>query len=174
MSNYKFHALAEFKAAGWLDDSGKYNNEMQEAICTNVLKMLDIFADEGHSGSSASYTINLFKKIASFEPLGPLTGADDEWHEVGDGVFQNKRMCSVFKRADRFDGQAYWLDSKVFWEWCSSPDIDDSKLFKSYFTNSDSCVPIEFPWVKPEKSEYVFTPTEQFPNEDLTELPFMS
>jgi hypothetical protein len=146
---------------------------MQEAICNGVLKMLDIFADEGHSGSSAPYAINLFKKIASFEPLGPLTGEDDEWvcHQDGrpNGValYQNKRMGSVFKQSDRFDGKPYWLDGKVFWEWATHPDIDDGKPFKSYFTSAESRVVIEFPWTKPEKSEYVFVPTDKFPNEDL-------
>lgn len=173
MSNYKTHAMREFRYAGWVDENGNFKDEMQEAICNGVLKMLDIFADEGHSGSSAPYAINLFKKIASFEPLGPLTGEDDEWvcHQDGrtDGVavYQNKRMGSVFKQSDRFDGQAYWLDGKVFWEWTSHSDIDDGKPFKSYWTNADSRVVIEFPWVKPEHSEYVFVPNDEFPNEDL-------
>ena len=168
MSNYVNHAMREFQYAGWLNEDGTYKDEMQEAICNNVLKMLAIFADEGHSGSSAPYAINLFKKIASFEPIAPLTGAYDEWHMVTDGgviVYQNKRMSSVFKQSDRFDGQAYWLDGKVFWEWYSAPDIDDGKPFKSYYTSSESLVPITFPWNKPESSEYVFVPTDEYPNE---------
>ena len=166
MSNYKTHALNEFRAAGWLDDNG-YTDEMQEAICNHVLALLDVFDGEGHSGSSAPYTVNLFKRLALFEPVAPLTGEDWEWNEVGDGVFQNKRMGSVFKHADRFDGRPYWLDGKVFWEWASNPDIDDGKPFKCYYTGGDSFVVIEFPWVKPESSEYVFAPTKEFPNEVL-------
>jgi hypothetical protein len=102
-----------------------------------------------------------------------LTGEDDEWVCHQDGrtndvaVYQNKRMSSVFKQSDRFDGKPYWLDGKVFWEWATHPDIDDGKPFKSYYTNGDSFVPIEFPWTKPEKSEYVFVPTDEFPNEEL-------
>jgi hypothetical protein len=172
VSNFHKHAIQEFRAAGWLDSDGNFKDEMQEAICNNVLKMLDIFADEGHSGSSAPYAINLFSKIAGFEPIAPLTGADDEWfchsdeRTNGVSVYQNKRFSSVFKQSDRFDGQAYWLDGKVFWSWHSSPDIDDGEPFKSYFTSKDSMVPITFPWVKPE-SQYVFVPTEKFPNEVL-------
>ena len=174
MSNYEKHAINEFRAAGWLNEDGSYKDEMQEAICNNVLKMLEIFADEGHSGSSAPYAINLFKKIASFEPLGPLTGADDEWVCHQDGrtngvaVYQNKRFSSVFKQGDRFDGKPYWLDGKIFWEWHSNPDIDGGKPFKTYFTGKDSMVTIEFPWMKPEP-QYVFSPSDEFPNEDLTE-----
>ena len=103
MSNYKTHALDEFRAAGWLNEDGSYKDEMQQAICEHVLKLLDVFAGEGHSGSSAPYAINMFSKLAAFEPLVPLTGEDWEWNEVHDGVYQNKRCSHVFKQADRFD-----------------------------------------------------------------------
>jgi hypothetical protein len=173
MSNYKFHAMNEFRAAGWLDDNGKYCDEMQEAICNHVLALLDVFSDEGHSGSSAPYTIGVFSKLAKFEPIAPLTGEDWEWNEISDDrtngvtVYQNKRMGSVFKQSDRFNGKAYWLDGKVFWEWVSFDDMYDGAPFKSYYTGKDSLVAIEFPWVKPESSEYVFVPTKEFPNETL-------
>jgi hypothetical protein len=173
MDNYKFHALNEFRAAGWMKEDGTFEDEMQEAVCKHVLALLDVFGDEGHSGTSAPYTINLFKRLASFEPISPLTGEDWEWNEICDErtnnvrVYQNKRMGSVFKQSDRFDGKAYWLDGKVFWEWYSAPDIDDGKPFKSHYTSSDSRVMIEFPWVPPEP-EYVFVPNDQFPNEVLT------
>ena len=48
MSNLHKHALDEFRAAGWTDENGKFNDEMQEAICNHILKLLDVFADEGH------------------------------------------------------------------------------------------------------------------------------
>lgn len=165
MSNYKFHAQQEFRAAGWVDENGKYTDEMQGWICEHVLTLLDVFADEGHSGSSAPYVINVFSKLAKFEPLAPLTGEDWEWNEVSNGtdgvMYQNNRMSSVFK--DGLDGQAYWLDGKVFWEWFKDTD---GEVFKSHYTSSDSKVFIEFPWVKPE-SEYVFVPTAKYPNEVL-------
>lgn len=167
MSNYKTHAMREFQIAGWCDENGKFEDEMQEAICDHVLRLLDVFADEGHSGSSAPYTINLFKTLARFEPITPLTGADIEWHDVGDGSYQNKRNSAVFKQADRFDGKPYYLDGKVFWEWASSPDIDDGTPFKSYFTNNESIVVIDFPWTQPEKPEYIFRSTVEFPYEVL-------
>ena len=49
MSNLHKHALMEFKAAGWLNDIG-YTDEMQGMICSHVMQLLDVFADEGHSG----------------------------------------------------------------------------------------------------------------------------
>jgi len=114
MSNLEIHAKLEFKAAGWLDDEGNYIDEMQEAVCRHVLALLDVFSAEGHSGSSAPYTVDLFKKLAMFEPVVPLTGEDWEWHEASEGVFQNTRCSHVFKQKDRFDGQAYDIDGKIF------------------------------------------------------------
>ena len=151
MSNYESHAWVEFKAAGWVDENNKFNDEMQEAICMNVLKLLEVFEEEGHSGSSAPYAINLFEKLAKFEPIAPITGDDWEWNEVSNGVFQNKRCSHVFKQADRFDGQPYDIDAVVFWEWYT--DKESGEKFKSYYTSSDSFKPITFPYTP--KREYV-------------------
>lgn len=151
MSNYNSHAMAEFRAAGWIDENGKYNDEMQQAICEHVLKLLEVFNDEGHSGSSAPYAINMFKSLASFEPLVPLTGEDWEWvrSDWGDKpVYQNARCSHVFKDAD---GRAYDINSKVFWEWYT--DSETGEKYKSYFTNQDSRAYIEFPYTP--KIEYV-------------------
>lgn len=150
MSNLQKHALQEFMAAGWLDGEGKFKDEMQEMICKHVLKLIEVFSEEGHSGSSAPYAINLFQKLASFEPIAPLTGEDWEWCEVSDGVFQNKRCSRVFKQADRFNGQAYDIDGKIFWEWYT--DKETGEKFKSYYTSSESFVPVTFP----------YTPTKEY------------
>jgi hypothetical protein len=161
MSNYHKHALEEFRAAKWLDENGNYCDEMQEAICKHILKLLNVFGEEGHSGSTAPYTINLFSKLAAFEPVVPITGEDWEWVEVSTGVYQNKRCSHVFKQADRFNGQAYDIDGRVFWEWVKSSI--DGTIYKSYFTGGDSFVPITFPYTP--KREYVFRPTDEFPSE---------
>jgi hypothetical protein len=160
MSNIHNHAMMEFRAAKWVDENGEYCDEMQEAICKHVLKLLDVFADEGHSGSSAPYTVDLFKKLAMFEPVVPLTGEDWEWLDHG-YCMQNKRCSHVFKQADRFDGQAYDIDGKIFWEWA----VYEGETFKSHFTSGESQVPITFPYTP--KREYVFRPTKDFPNEVL-------
>ena len=163
MNNYHKHAMTEFRAAGFLDENGNYVDEMQEAICKHTLKLLDVFDGEGHSGSSAPYAINLFSKLAAFQTLSPVTGEDWEWVEVGDGVYQNKRCCHVFKQADRFDGQAYDIDGKIFWEWYKSEE--SGEMSKIHFTSAESCVPITFPYTP--KSEDIFRPTDEFPSEFL-------
>ena len=143
MSNYKTHAMTEFRAAGWVDESGKYCDEMQQMICEHVLNLLDVFADEGHSGSSAPYALNVFKKLASFEPITPITGEDWEWNEVGEGMFQNKRCSHVFK--DAKDGEAYDSEGRIFREPSGS-----------CYQGKGSRVPITFPYTP--KREYVDVP----------------
>jgi hypothetical protein len=142
MSNLHNHALAEFRAAGWTDADGKFEDEMQEDICKHVLELLKVFSDEGHSGTTAPYTVNMFKKLAMFEPLVPLTGEDWEWNECGNGVFQNKRCSRVFKQADRFNGQAYDIEGKVFREPSGA-----------CYTGAESRVLVTFPYTP--KTEYV-------------------
>ena len=118
----------EFKATGWTDENGKFNDDMQEAICNHVLKLLEVFDGEGHSGSTAPYTINMFSRLANFKPIAPLTGEDWEWHDTGHG-YQNKRASHVFKD---YNGECYDIDGKVFWEWSRrSLDVDEEGYPKS-------------------------------------------
>ena len=149
--------MTEFRAAGWIDENSKYYDEMQQAICEHVLKLLEVFADEGHSGSSAPYAINVFKTLASFEPLVPLTGEDWEWNDIseygGGTKYQNKRCSRVFKD---IDGRTYDIEGKVFWKWWTNPETGEKS--KSYFTNSNSHVYIEFPYTP--TREYVYRKSE--------------
>lgn len=133
-------------------------------LAEGTLELLKVFADQGHSGSSAPYAVALFEKLALWKPIAPLDGEDDEWMYVGEGTWQNVRNSAVFKGED---GQAYWMDGRVFWEWYTHPEIDDGKPFKSYYTSRDSRIDITFPWTQPDEREYVFVPTEEFPNEEL-------
>lgn len=153
MSNLKTHALDEFRAAGWVDENGRFKDDMQEAICNHVLKLLEVFSDEGHSGSTAPYAINLFSTLAKFEPLVPLTGEDWEWVDVSeyggrdDGpLYQNKRCGRVFKDSSG----AYDIDGIVFWEWWTDPESGEKS--KTYFTSRDSRVYVTFPYTP--KTEY--------------------
>lgn len=152
MSNYEKHAQMEFRAAGWTDENGNFKDEMQEAICAHVLKLLEVFDDEGHSGSSAPYAINLFSKLAKFEPVAPLTGEDWEWSDVSeyggrdDGpLWQNKRCSHVFKDNDG----AYDSNGIVWYDWYTN---EEGEKHKSHFTNHKSRVPVTFPYVP--KTEY--------------------
>lgn len=162
MSKTIEHAMAEFRAAGWWSEETGWSDEMQEELCKGVLDLLNVFSEQGHSGSSAPYAVNVFKKLAMWEPIAPLTGEDWEWVDHGDGLFQNKRCGAVFKDTKQFGGQAYHIDAKVFWEW----GMFEGEAHKNHYTSFDSRQPIVFPYTP--KTEYVFVPTEGFPNEILS------
>jgi hypothetical protein len=162
MSRMVEWAESELRLAGY--DVNDPEDGPNRWLAEGTIELLKVFAEQGHSGFSAPFAVALFEKLAMWKPIAPLTGADDEWNDVGDGVWQNKRNSAVFKKED---GQAYWMDGRVFWSWYSAPDIDDGKPYKSYFTNWNSRVNIEFPWVQPDEPEYVFEPTDEFPNEEL-------
>ena len=122
-------------------------DEMQDMVKKDVLQLIEVFAKQGHSGFSAPYVLAVFCKLAKYEPLGPLTGADDEWTEASKGVFQNNRCSEVFKNGK--DGEAYWINGKIF----RDPN-------GCTYTNKDSNVPVVFPWTKPEP-EVVDVPAEE-------------
>ena len=140
-------AKRELDLAGYKesDDPDDIDNWMRN----DVLKLLEMFVEQGHSGFSANYAIKLFQTLANWKPLAPLTGEPDEWTEVGPDVWQNKRASNVFKGED---GRAYWYDGIVFWEWVTP---EEGEPYKSYFTSADSRVFIDrFPWTMPEHPEY--------------------
>ena len=130
------HARRELEIAGMFDKDSDYGGMLGTAI----IDMMKLFSMEGHSGFSASMTTSIFEKISRFEPITPLTGADDEWFEYSPDNFQNKRCGRVFK--DGKEAQAYDIDGKVFRE----PD-------GVCFTSRDSRVPVTFPYVP--TTEYV-------------------
>lgn len=130
------HAEREFLAAGYLPLDQQQEEGPNKWVQENVLELLEVFARQGHSGSSAPYVVEMFRKLALHELLVPLSGAEDEWNEVGGGVFQNNRCSHVFKDKDSFNGQAYDLFGRVFRE----PD-------GCCYTSADSRVPVTFPYM---------------------------
>jgi len=151
MSNYKTYAEREFRAAGWLDENGKFNDEMQEAACKHVLALLEVFAEEGHSGSSALYVIDIFTKLVGFKPLTPITCSEDEWAEVGENMYQNTRLAGLFK--DGEEGRPYYLNAVVFRE-------KDGSCFTGFFRGASSCQYVRLP----------FTPKTFYINVDSWEV----
>lgn len=155
MSNLIKHAEKELDLIGLTDEDG-YNSSMRK----HILHMIKEFADEGHSGFSGSYAIQILTRLLDFKPLAPLTGEDDEWNDIasyGDGTtmrWQNKRHGSVFKDAD---GSCYDIDGKVFWEWWR--DLKTGEAIKIYYTAYDSRVPVTFPYTVPDKPIYEYRHT---------------
>ncbi|MDB4575399.1 hypothetical protein N9112_00385 [bacterium] len=134
------HAKAEFERLGWPGEC-----EMQEQVCNNVYELLEAFSEQGHSGTSAPYVINLFKRLAMLEPISPLKGTDDEWFEYVGDMYQNKHCSDLFK--DGKDGVAYWSTGRIFRE----PD-------GCTYVSRNSAVSVEFPWTRPKEPEIVDVP----------------
>lgn len=138
MSNLVDYAKDELNRIGMIDSGDPYNEFGAKAI----LDLIELFDSQGHSGFTASYVINAFNRLARFKPLSPLTGKDDEWNDVGDGLQQNKRYSAVFKDKN---GAVYNVDGKVF--------TDDGEV---WYGCKDSRVDITFPYVVPNEPEYVY------------------
>jgi len=112
-SNLYQHAKRELTFAGLLSKDSDYNGMLGEA----ALDLIEVFARQGHSGCSAGLTIQLFKELASFKNLTPITNNPDEWMDVAEAyngkeaVWQNRRCSSLFSNNG---GKTYY-------------DIDDKK-----------------------------------------------
>ena len=136
----KEYGRKELEKIGYFKEG---DNPYNVAVANAILELLDVFDNQSHSGFSAPYVIGKFKRLAMFKPISPLTGEDDEWNEMKDGSFQNKRYSAVFK--DKKDGKAYNIEGKIF----------SDNGGKTWFTNRDSRVYIDFPYTVPEYPEKV-------------------
>ena len=138
MSNLVDYAKDELKRIGMIDSGEACNDWATKAI----LDLIELFASQGHSGFTAPYVVKAFSRLAMFKPISPLTGKDDEWDDIDDGFFQNKRYASVFKDKD---GTAYNIKGKVF--------TDDGEL---WYINRDSSENVTFPYKVPNEPEHVY------------------
>lgn len=134
---------------------------MQQAIDKNILELINVFSNQHHSGFTATYVIDILQRLLHYKPLTSLTGEDDEWEDVtsygyNTPTFQNKRCSAVFKD----DKGAYWVEGKIF----------SSDLGHTWYTNSDSCVPVTFPFNVPDKSEVVVIDNKEDREEILDDI----
>lgn len=124
---YKDHAIRELRAIGYdiKENEDKAFKKLKDdeidindVVVESLLELLEVFSKQGHSGYSAPYVLDLFTKLASHKPLGPLTGENWEWEDVshfGDETmaFQNIRDSRFFKDKN---GRVYWTEGKIFVE----------------------------------------------------------
>lgn len=133
MSNTLNHAKRELALLGYLPAEQLEDDDPNKWVQQNILELLEVFSKQGHSGSSAPYVIGMFFKLASHEPITPLTGEDSEWEKIDFQTFQNVRCSRVFKNINT--GAIYDVQGRVFEE----PD-------GSRFANNNSIVDITFPY----------------------------
>jgi hypothetical protein len=132
-------------------------DSMQRMMDKDVLDIIDMFSNQGHSGLSASYAISILERLLRKLPLTPLTGDEDEWQDItkmygahnGETVQQNKRCGQVFRR-NNDNSTAYDMRGKIFYK--------EENGERYYFINRESRIPIKFPYtvpLNPEEFEYI-------------------
>ena len=142
MSNLVEYAKSELEKAFPGED-----DEMQKMAIANVIELIETFSNQGHSGLSAHYVLNLFTRLVNWNPISYLTGEEDEWGESygEDETQQNKRCGKIFRR-HHDNSTAVNIEGVVF----EQPN-------GMAYTNKNSEVPIEFPYWVPDKPEVVKT-----------------
>jgi hypothetical protein len=87
-----------------------------EETTEGLLKVIQAFADMGHSGGSAAACIPVINDLLQFKPLTPLTNDPDEWMHVAgafwpdkDEVWQSRRNPEAFSNDS---GLTYYLLSE--------------------------------------------------------------
>ena len=136
-SNLEKHAERELNILLEKCEDDQEGKEMQKWINADMMEIVELFANQGHSGFSASYAINMLTKLLNYEPILPLTGADEEWEKLNyskDTCYQNKRCQRVYKNEN---GQAYDIEGKVF----------SDNGGKTWYQSKDSRVNITFPYI---------------------------
>ena len=110
------HAKREFLKLGYKPIEEYEEDDPDKWIQENVLELLEVFSKQGHSGGSAPYAVEYFRKLALQEPIAPIMCTDDEWNDIGDCSddpdFQNNRCSAVFKHG--VEGKPYYLDAIVW------------------------------------------------------------
>lgn len=154
MSNLISYAESELNRIGMTENSP---DEMNVEMRKHILHMVQEFSEEDHSGLSGRYALNILIKLLDFKPLTPLTGADDEWNDVGEDYWQNNRCSSVFKKAD---GTCYDIDGKVFWEWYRN---ENGEAVKTYYSGYGCSTPVIFPYTPPNKPIYEYRHSDAEP-----------
>ena len=152
---YIEHAKREFKTVGYIPLDQKQEDGPNKWIQENIIELLDVFNKQGHSATSAEYCINMFSKLAKFEPLCPLLGDDSEWNKIDltssfdkPMIYQNNRCSHVFKENDI----TYDINGYIFWHWAERELYEDedrypgTTKYKSYFTSKYSRKIVDFPY----------------------------
>lgn len=147
------------KAADKSNDEDGPSCGMQCQMNEGIMDIVKIFAEQGHSGFSAGYAINLLDRLLNFRPVTPLTGEDDEWgmaDNSSDPTIQNKRCFSVFKNLRT--GVAHDIDRYIY------SDNGGVTWFYGGSVRHLRDETITFPYMPPSQPERVYVKRD--PNND--------
>lgn len=96
MSNLVEHAKAELRLMGYTGEEPE--GDMNRMMWDNIIAVVQVFADGGHSGASAGYALSILEKLLAFKNLKPLTNNPEDWIEVGPEVWQCRRNSAAFSK----------------------------------------------------------------------------
>ena len=105
MSNLVDHARKELKLLGEDPETSE-----------QIVRIVQAFADMGHSGFSAMHTVGVLDRLLTYRNLTPLTNDPEEWNYIPEdmsgeagGLWQNKRNSEAFSHDGGF---SYYLLSE--------------------------------------------------------------
>jgi hypothetical protein len=96
-------------------DSG----DIDAMFAENMLAMIAMWIQAGHSGGSAPYALGMMQKVLSWSTLTPLTNHPDEWYQhggpddSGTDFWQNKRRPEAMTSDPRLNSY-YLLDDRTW------------------------------------------------------------
>lgn len=105
------HAKKELSQAGLFDKNSDYGGLIGKA----VMELVKCFSNQGHSGFSATWVLDLFNRLGRYKTLTPITNDPKEWMEVSENLWQSKRNPALFSENN---GKTYY-------------DVDDKKRLKT-------------------------------------------
>jgi hypothetical protein len=84
-----------------------------------IVRVVQAFADMGHSGASAMFCIPVVERLLRYQPLGPLTNDPDEWMHIEENIAGDAVTWQSRRRPDAFSndgGKTYYcLDEERRW-----------------------------------------------------------
>lgn len=125
---------------------GSDDDGMQDMINSQILDIVKMFAEQGHTGFTASYSLNILKRLLAYKPIKPLTGEVTEWTEPLGYINEDKqniRCSSVFLKKD---GTAWDVDAIRV--------SDDGGI--SWFSSGRFRKQVTFPYYPPDEPERVY------------------
>lgn len=134
-SDLRDYVKRELEIIGFTEDS---EDELKRMLGAEIINLVESYIDASYLVAE-EYLLDgkPCSRLINFLPISPLTGEYDEWLQIDEYRYKNKRCGSVFKELDESPyPHAYDLDGKVF--------VDPSG--RSY-TNAESIVYILFPYV---------------------------
>lgn len=117
------------------------------ACYRSALKAFESLTEDGHSGCSIGITKQILNRLIDGKPLTPIEDTDDIWNEFSRGMYQCKRMSSLFKYIDD-DGTTRYRDVKSV----IKVDISSGHTYHNGLVQRiiDELYPISMPYIPEE------------------------